>query len=206
MRHALWALLLLAGGSTMITTGCNSESIHPPKEWDEEAGNEGTDVNIDPAKLNNPTSELGTDRVRPIAKTIEWLPIGTEEGATYSDEALIVDRILRDDADNNYAVRVRLKNTTKDVQKAKWIIRFYNRQGAQISGYAGGIGSGEKWQGVVVDPFGYATVSDFARVMGADGFRLYVKGAGGSADGSPDDPANAAERKEKREARKAGKQ
>lgn len=198
MRHALWTLILLAG--------CNSESIHPPNEWDEEAGPEGTDVNIDPAKLNNPTSELGTDRVRAIAKTIEWLPIGTEEGATYSDEALIVDRILRDDADNNYAVRVRLKNTTKDVQKAKWVIRFYNRQGAQISGYVGGIGAQERWQGVVVEPFGYATISDFARVMGAEGFRLYVKGAGGSADGSPDDPANAAERKEKRETRKAGKQ
>jgi len=198
MRHALWALVLLAG--------CGGESIHPPSEWDEEAGPEGTDVNIDPSKLNNPTSELGTDKVRAIAKTIEWLPIGTEEGATYSDEALIVDRILRDDAENNYAVRVRLKNTTKDVQKAQWIVRFYNRQGAQISGYVGGIGAQERWQGVIVEPFGYATVSDFARVMGAEGFRLHVKGAGGSADGSPDDPANAGERKEKREARKAGKQ
>ena len=88
-----------------------------------------------------------------------------------------MDRILRDDADNNYAVRVRLKNTTKDVQK---------------------------WQGAVVDPFGYATISDFARVMGAEGFRLYVRGAAGSADGSPDDPANKDERKAKRAA-KAGK-
>ena len=201
MRHALWATVVLA-----FAAGCSGESIHPPAEWGEEAGPEGTDVNIDPAKLNNPTSELGTDRVRAIAKTIEWLPIGTEEGATYSDEALIVDRILRDDAENNYAVRVRLKNTTKEVQKAKWIIRFYNRQGAQISGYVGGIGSGERWQGVVVEPYGYATVSDFARVMGAEGFRLYVLGAGGAKDGSPDDPANAGERKEKREARKAGKQ
>ena len=198
MRHTLWALILLAG--------CGGDSIHPPDEWREEAGPEGTDVNIDPAKLNNPTSELGTDRVRAIAKTIEWLPIGTEEGATYSDEALVVDRILRDDAENNYAVRVRLKNTSKEVQKAQWLIRFYNRQGAQISGYVGGIGAGERWQGVVLEPYGYATVSDFARVMGAEGFRLYVKGAGGSADGSPDDPANAGERKEKREARKAGKQ
>ena len=206
MRHAFSAIVLLACGSTMLTTGCGGESIHPPREWREQAGPEGTDVNIDPAKLNNPTSELGTDRVRPIAKSIEWLPIGTEEGATFGDEALIVDRILRDDADNNYAVRVRLKNTTKDVQKAQWLIRFYNRQGAQIAGYVGGIGAQERWQGAVVEPFGYTTVSDFARVMGAEGFRLYVRSAGGSKDGSPDDPANAAERKEKREARKAGKQ
>lgn len=197
MRHALWALVLAAG--------CTNESIHPPDEWREQAGPEGTELEIDPAKLNNPTSELGTDRTRAIAKTIEWLPIGTEEGATYNDEALIVDRILRDDAENNYAVRVRLKNATKDVQKAKWIIRFYNRQGAQIAGYVGAIGSQERWQGVIVDPYGYATVSDFARVMGAEGFRLYVKGAGGSADGSPDDPETKDERKEKRESKKLGK-
>jgi hypothetical protein len=196
MRYALLALV--------FTAGCG-ESIRPPAEWQEEAGNEGTDVNIDPAKLNNPTSELGTDRVRAIAKTIEWLPIGTEEGATYNDEALIVDRVLRDDADNNYAVRVRLKNTTKDVQKVQWIIRFYNRSGAQIAGYVGGVGAGERWQGAVVDPFGYTTISDFARVMGAEGFRLYLKGPGGSTDGSPDDPANKDERKAKREARKVGK-
>jgi hypothetical protein len=196
MRHSLWALLVAAG----VTAGCSGESIHPPDEWREQAGPEGTDVHIDPAKLNNPTSELGTDRIRPIAKTIEWLPIGTEEGATYGDESLVVDRILRDDADNNYAVRVRLKNTSKEVRKVQWIIRFYNRHGAQISGYVGGIGSGERWQGAIVEPFSTTTISDFARIMGAEGFRLYVKGAGGSADGSPDDPATKEERKEKREA------
>src|SRR5437773_9172588 len=102
MRYVL-ALVIAAG-----IAGCTSESIRPGPEWREEAGPEGTEVNIDPAKLDNPTSELGTDRVRPIAKTIEWLPIGTEEGATYCDEAVVVERILRDDAENNYAVRVRL--------------------------------------------------------------------------------------------------
>jgi hypothetical protein len=198
MRHALWALILLAGGLTVLATGCTSESIHPPDEWGEQAGSEGTDVKIDPAKLDNPTSELGTDRVRGIAKTIEWLPIGTEEGASYANDALIVDRILRDDAENTYAVRVRLKNTTKDVQKAQWLIRFYNRHGAQIAGYVGGIGSQERWQGMVVEPFGYANIFDSARIMGAEGFRLYVRGAGGSTDGSPDDPATKDERKSRR--------
>lgn len=192
MRYALCALLLAAG--------CNVEA-----RYEEQAGPEGTDVNIDPAMLNSPTSELGTERVRPIAKTIEWVPIGTEEGATYGDEALVVDRILRDDADNNYGIRVRLKNTTKNVVKVQWLIRFYNRHGAQIAGYVGGIGSGERWQGAVVDPFGYTTLSDFARVMGAEGFRLYVKGPGGAQDGTPDDPATKEERRQKREAMKAAK-
>jgi hypothetical protein len=185
----------------MWVASCSGESIHPGKEWREEAGDEGTEVDIDPAKLNNPTSELGTERVRGIAKTIEWLPIGTEEGATYCDDALVVDRILRDDAENNYGVRVRLKNTSKNVVKLKWILRFYTRQGAQIAGYAGGLGKGgEQWQGAVAEPFGYVTVSDFARVMGAEGFRLYITGAGGNADGTPDDPATRDERRSKREA------
>ena len=189
MRYACLVLLFAAG--------CG-ESIKPGSEWQENAGNEGTTVEIDPALLNNPTSELGTDRTRGIAKTIEWLPISTEEGATYNDDAVVVDRILRDDAENNYAVRVRLKNTTKDVQKLQWLVRFYTRQGSQIAGYAGGAGQQEKWQGTVIEPYGYTTVSDFARVMGADGFRLFVKGAGSKEDGSPDDPATKEERKEKR--------
>ena len=176
MRYAILALLFVAG--------CG-DSIRPGDEWAQQAGSEGTEIDIDPAKLNNPTSELGTDRTRGIA--------------TYSDDAVVVDRILRDDADNNFGVRVRLKNTTKNVVKVQWLVRFYTRSGSQIGGYYCGLGSTEKWQGAVLDPFGYATVSDFARVIGADGFRLYVKGAGSKEDGTPDDPATKEERKEKRE-------
>ena len=189
MRYAFLALLFVAG--------CG-ESIHPNDEWRLDAGNEGTTVNIDPALLNNPTSELGTDRTRGIAKTIEWLPISTEEGVTYGDDSVVVERILREDAENNYGVRVRLKNTSKDVRKLQWLIRFYTRQGSQISGYYCGIGATEKWQGAVIDPYGYTTVADFARVMGADGFRLFVKTAGSAEGGTPDDPATKEERKEKR--------
>ncbi|HLY10979.1 MAG TPA: hypothetical protein VKW04_16885 [Planctomycetota bacterium] len=189
MRYAFLAVLFVAG--------CG-ESIRPGDEWEQEAGSEGTTVHIDPAMLNNPTSELGTDRTRGIAKTIEWMPISTEDGVTYGDDAVVVERILRDDADNNYGVRVRLKNTTKDVRKLQWLIRFYSRHGSQIAAYVGGIGTTEKWQGAVIEPYGYTTVSDFARVMGADGFRLFVKTAGSSADGTPDDPATKEERKQKR--------
>lgn len=189
MRYAFLAILVVAG--------CG-ESIKPNDEWREEAGSEGTTVSIDPALLNNPTSELGTDRTRGIAKTIEWLPISTEEGSTYGDDAIVVERILRDDAENNYSVRVRLKNTTKDVRKLQWLIRFYTRHGSQIAGYYGSIGTTETWQGAVIEPYGYTTVSDFARVLGADGFRLLVKTAGSSPDGTPDDPATKEERKQKR--------
>ncbi len=189
MRYAFLALL--------FAVGCG-DSIKPGDEWEQEAGSGGTTVQIDPAMLNNPTSELGTDKTRGIAKTIEWVPISTEEGATYGDDALVVERILRDDAENNYGVRVRLKNTTKDVRKLQWLIRFYTRHGSHIAGCEGGIGAQEHWQGAVVEPFGYVTVSDFARVMGADGFRLFVKTTGSSPDGTPDDPATKEERRQKR--------
>jgi len=192
MRYALIALLMLAG--------CG-ESIRAPEDRYEGITAEELGINVDPALLNNPTSELGTDRTRGIAKTIEWPGIGTEEGATYGSEAVAVDRILRDDADNNYAVRVRLKNGTKEVQKLQWLLRFYNRQGAQISGYVCGLGAGEKWQGVVIEPYGYATVSDFARVMGAEGFRLLIKAPGSAGDGQPDDPSP--DKKEERKAKRA---
>ena len=35
--------------------------------------------------------------------------------------------------------------------------------------------------------------------MGAEGFRLLIKGSGTNADGNPDDPAMKEERKDKRE-------
>jgi hypothetical protein len=195
MRYALIAMLVLAG--------CG-DSIHAPDAPSEEAGNEGTTVQIDPALLNNPTSELGTERTRPVSKTIDWPAISTDEGASFLDEAVVIDRILRDDASNMYAVRVRLKNTTKDVQKLSWIFRFTDRRGAMIAGYEGGLGKDERWQGTVIEPFGYATISDSARIMGAEGFRLFVR-SGKSGDGSPDDPSpeKKEERRQKREAAKA---
>ena len=78
MRYSFLALLFVAG--------CG-ESIHPNDEWRLDAGNEGTTVNIDPALLNNPTSELGTDRTRGIAKTIRQKKVTYDlerqmEGAT----------------------------------------------------------------------------------------------------------------------------
>src|SRR5687767_9379955 len=119
MRHALIAL------SAVAFIGCYGESIHPPDYPREEAGDEGTEVAIDPEILDQiQTAELGTDRTRGIAKTIEWTGISTEVGVTYHDDALTVDRILRDDADNQYGVRVRLKNSSKNVVKGEYLIRF----------------------------------------------------------------------------------
>lgn len=194
MRHALIAL------SAVAFIGCYGESVHPPDYPREEPGDEGTEVVINPEVYDNPqTAELGTDRTRGIAKTIEWTGISTEVGVTYHDDALAVDHIFRDDADNQYGVRVRLKNSTKNVVKGEYLLRFYTRQGGQILGYKGVGGQQERWTGFVADPFGVVVVDDFARVSGAEGFRLFVRKAGSKDDGLPDDPATKEERRLARE-------
>ena len=89
MRHALIAL------SAVAFIGCYGESVHPPDYPREEAGDEGTEVAINPEILDQiQTAELGTDRTRGIAKTIEWTGISTEVGATYHDDALTVIETL----------------------------------------------------------------------------------------------------------------
>ena len=187
--------------SAFLVAGCPGESVHPPDYPREQPGDEGTEVFIDPAfdeQLR--TSELGTDRIRGIAKTIEWTGISTEVGTTYLGDALAVDHIFRDDADNQYGVRVRLKNSTKNVVALEYLVRFYTRDGGQILGYAGVGGTQERWKGAVADPFGTVVAGDFARVSGAEGFRLFVRKAGGKEEGTPDDPATREERRQAREA------
>src|SRR5437867_7250527 len=108
MRYAILALV--------FAVGCYGESIHPPQEPPMEAGPEGTEVVVDPHLYDIiQTSELGTEKVRPIAKTIEWPGVSTEVGDTFKGDAVVVDQIFRDDSDNSYGVRIRLKNTTPQV-------------------------------------------------------------------------------------------
>ena len=181
------ALLLILG---LSAAGCGGESVTPPDYPRDEAGPEGTDVAIPADTYEKPSiSEFGTHKTRGIAKTLEWPGISTEEGTSYLGDALVVDRIFREDASNFYAVRVRLKNTTKSPVKGEYLVRFYTRQGERILGYLGVGGEQERWTGFVVEPFGSAVINDFSRVMGAEGFRLAVRGTGSKADGLPDDPS-----------------
>lgn len=176
MRHTLWAFVL--------AVGCYGESITPPDYPVEEPGPEGTDLQVDQNDLRFPlTSELGTEITRPIAKTIEWPGISTEEGTTFADGKVVVDQIMRDDSqDGTYGVRVRLKNTTKEAQRLEYVIRFYTREGHRIAGYQGVAGTQERWKGFVINPFRYTVVDDFARVHGAEGFRLHVRAAGAGGE------------------------
>ncbi len=193
MRTAIVVLALL-------TAGCYGESVHPPDELREEAGDEGTEVSIDPSVYEIHTSELGTNRTHPIAKTIEWPGISSQAGDSYHDGSAVIDHIFRDDSEDSYGVRVRLKNTGKTPLKLEFLVRFYTRTGGQVLSYVGHAGVEERWTGVVLEPLKYATVTDFARVHGAEGFRLFLRGTGSKLDGSPDDPAKLEERRKAREA------
>ena len=194
MRYAIFGLLFAAG--------CYGESVHPNDELRREAGPEGTQVIIDPHLYDViKTSELDTEKTRPIAKTIEWPGVSTDVGTTYRNDAVVVDYVFRDDSDNNYGVRVRVKNTTKEILKLEYMIRFYNRDGGRLASWVGGIGQQERWQGVVVEPLRHAVLTDFSKVMGAEGFRLAIRGGGAGAneEGLPDDPAKKEERRLQRE-------
>ena len=182
MRKLLPVLLLAAG--------CAGESVHPPDYPREYPGPEGTEVQIDPVVYEKiESAELGTHRTRGISKTIEWADISTPVGSTYFGDAVVVDRVFREDGENIFGVRVRLKNTTKKPIQGEYLIRFMTRGGVPRLGYKGSAAGEERWTGFTLEPFGTETVDDFSRVRGADGFRLFLKGAGGSADGSPDDPS-----------------
>lgn len=177
MRYLLAALVLV--------TGCYGESVRPPREPRERPGPEGTDLAVDPEihKLGA-TSVPSTFRTRPAAKTIEWAPISTEEGAAYAGGAVVVDRIFRDDADDLYGVRVRLKNKADKDLNLEYLIRFYSRSGVQLAASEGGVGASERWKPFTIESYKTAVVHDSARIGGADGFRLHIRTAGAAGDGS----------------------
>ncbi|HXG61837.1 MAG TPA: hypothetical protein VNO22_10710 [Planctomycetota bacterium] len=191
MRHVALPALVLA-------IGCYGESVRPPEEPAAEPGPEGTEIEM-PIGRTPRTAELDTDRTRPIAKSVEWPNLGTEEGDSYLEDAVVVDEIFRHSAGGDYGVRVRLKNATPQLLRIEYLIRFTDRRGASLLGHTGGGGPGERWTGLVLEPFGTATAADFARAIGAEGFRLFVRKAGSKTEGLPDDPAGKEERRRKRE-------
>lgn len=179
MRYALFAAFLAAGcyGGSLGWEDYPLEDVSPeenPVEWD-------------PALLDQfSTAEHGTEKMRPVSRTIDWPVMGPEQGkTTYAAGSVMVDRILRQEADNSYGVRVRLKNTTGDVKKLEYHVQFYTRSGERFHGTLGLSGTQDRWKPFVLDPYRTAEVADFCRVIGAEGFQLAVRAQGDTGDGSP---------------------
>lgn len=187
MRYAFFAILAVAGcGSSDEEYAADPSDPGTDVTYVTDV-TDVTDVTVDPKDLDHPRiSELDTDRLRPPAKTIEWAPLGTTQGTKYHSGAVVVERIHREDADHSYGVRVRLENTTKDVLKMEYLVRFVMRAGGELGGYTGSNGTVDRWSPFVLEPYGVKEVGDFCRVMGAEGFKLFVRGAGATGDGRPD--------------------
>ncbi|MBI2932265.1 MAG: DUF1425 domain-containing protein [Planctomycetes bacterium] len=174
MRFISWTLI------AVVMAGCGGRRRPEPYPV-EPVRSTNTEFAVDPTVYDEPrTSELGTNRTRGIAKTIEWQEIGTELGTTYCAGAVVVDQILREDAQDFYGVRVRLKNTRSESLTVGYQIRFYSVQGEALIGFR------TDWRSAVVEPFGYETVTDACRLKGAVGFRLFVRLAGTAEEGLPD--------------------
>ena len=182
MRSLLMVPLLAAG---CFGYGGYISVPSEPQEPIEDTGSYGADSDQVRYVLDNfRTSELGTEKTRPIAKTIEWPEISTLPGASYVSGKAVVDRIQRGDSGNSYGVQVRLKNTTGEVQALEYRIRFVTRKGSDLIPYVGVSGREQRWTGFVMEPYGKATVSDFSRIIGAEGFLLLVRAQGDTGDGA----------------------
>jgi hypothetical protein len=187
MRHFAWLLVAAAASGCGRGRSSSYEDYpqEPPSSYD-------TEFTVDPEIYQHPrTSELGTHRTRGIAKTIEWQKMGTELGTSDCSGLIVVDHVLRDDAQNLYGVRVRLKNTKNERSTVQWRIFFYNLQGEPMIGLnhsemtAPGTACEPRWKSICVEPLGLETVTDACRVTGAVAFRLFVR-TGGNGEGLPD--------------------
>lgn len=180
MRHFVWGLALAA----LSFAGCGGGA----DELDEEyyGGSGGGELKVDQAVYDSVrTGEMGTEGTRGIAKTIEWQRTGTELGATYLGGAVAVDKILRDDAEDFYGVRVRLQNRRGEPQVLQWRIRFYSLKGEPLMGLNHD-GTDTVWRSSCIEPHEYVTVTDSCRLKGAVAFRLFVRAAGSEGEGSAD--------------------
>lgn len=160
MRNVALALLVLAS--------CSS-GTRKPTETTESSGRTVMPKMLEPGA----TDELGTERTRGLAKTIDWPNAGTNETTTFLNGDLVVDRILREDAENLYGVRVRLGNRTTRVEKIEYRFRFFDSTGAEL------LPIHTDWRPAILEPRGLREVSDSCSVRWAVGFHLLVRRPGG---------------------------
>lgn len=170
MKHLAWVLLVLASCSSGTKKEEPSPSREPRMEVDSKTA--------EPIR----THELGTDRLRPAAKTLEWSNRSTAESAVYLGGEVVLDKIFREDAEDYFGVRVRLGNRSGQVVKIEYRVLFYDRNGIRL------LGIEDTYRPAILEPRGVSDVSDACRVRGATDFRLFVRIAGSKDEGAASNP------------------
>jgi len=121
------------------------------------------------------TSELNVGRLKDPAKTVGYASGSTDVGDKLLGEALIVDHVTRQDADNHFGVTVTVFNNRDDATSFEWRLAFFNAQGAEVAALD------TEWKGKALAGKSWGTVSNSAAVRGAVRFRLEARAAGSAA-------------------------
>lgn len=178
-------LSMLAAGLTLSSASCYD--VHkegaPPDD-------EKPDASYKPPEWSAPREiyEMGTrqenrqDKARAIAKTVDWLNVSTAAGTRYATGAIEVDKIFREDANNMYAVNIRLKNRTDETMNLEYRIVFHGLRGQPL------VGRQKSWTPFMIQPYVFAEVGDRCEIQGAVGYHLRIRKVG-SDDSGVDDMA-----------------
>jgi hypothetical protein len=167
-----------------LLTGCGSapedyiEPESPPAaEGDSTSMAELLDQNVR-------TGDPGVSRLKDPAKTIGYAPGSTEIGEKLLDDALIVDQITRQDADNHFGVTVCLFNNRDDAAAVfEWRIVFFNAQGAEVK-------SLNDWKSKALDAKRWGTISNSAAVRGAVTFKVEARVPVSEPAPTPEEPGS----------------
>lgn len=173
MKRMAWLVLLAAS--------CSSSDDDRRLYENEPVGTYDPKLETDPKLVEDfKTHELGTDRTGSVSKTIEPQNGSTAETSTYLGGEVVIDKVFREDADDMFAVKVRLGNRSTNTQKIEYRIRFFDRQGALLLGHH------DDFRAATIEPRGLEIVTDAARTHGAVGFQLFVRRQGTKDEGRPD--------------------
>jgi uncharacterized protein YcfL len=160
---ALLALFLLAGCGSAPEESIAPAEPEPAADADSTSMEELLDRNIR-------TADLGVSRLKDRAKTVGYGPGGTEVGEKLLDDAIVVDHITRQDADNHYGVTVTLFNNREDGPAVfEWRIAFFNEAGAEVGSLR------STWTATAIGAKSWGRVSNFATVRGAVSFKVEAR-------------------------------
>lgn len=197
MRRALFAVAAIVVAAAVVGCGRRARvDDYDEYEWyydvygeEYQAYSGSTDLSleVDPIIYEMPaTRDHGTDRIRGLAKVIDWQNVSTLRGTTYAAGNVEVDAIWRDDAEDYHGVRIRLKSRTKAPVNVEWRIEFYAQNGERLIGLNDTLGEETVWSKASLEGLHYYTATNTCRIKGAVGFRLFLRAAGTTGDGAPD--------------------